>query len=54
MTAGRAVRYSETNASPTQWAHVFRIRLRPSVARLDRGQLVDLSLEAAKQLAIEG
>jgi hypothetical protein len=37
MTAGRAVRYSETNASPTEWAHVFQIWLRPSVAGLEPG-----------------
>ena len=32
MTAGRGVRHSETNASPTEWAHVFQIWLRPSEA----------------------
>ncbi len=37
MTAGRAVRYNETNASPTEWAHVFQIWLRPSVAGLEPG-----------------
>jgi len=37
MTAGRAIRYSETNASPTEWAHVFQIWLRPSVAGLEPG-----------------
>ncbi|MFZ1864173.1 MAG: pirin family protein [Polyangiales bacterium] len=37
MTAGRAIRYSETNASPTEWAHVFQISLRPSVAGLEPG-----------------
>lgn len=30
MTAHRAVRHTETNPSPTDWAHVFRIWLRPS------------------------
>jgi quercetin 2,3-dioxygenase len=30
MTAGRGIRHSETNASQTDWAHVFRIWLRPS------------------------
>ena len=28
MTAGTMVRYEETNASPTQWAHVFQVYLR--------------------------
>jgi hypothetical protein len=37
MTAGRAVRYSEANASPTEWAHVFQIWLRPSVSGLEPG-----------------
>ena len=32
MTAGRAVRHSETNASRSDWAHVFQIWLRPSEA----------------------
>jgi hypothetical protein len=30
LTTARGVRHAETNASPTDWAHVFRIRLRPS------------------------
>ncbi len=30
MTAGRAVRYGATNTSPTNWAHVFQLWLRPS------------------------
>jgi redox-sensitive bicupin YhaK (pirin superfamily) len=30
MTSGRAIRCKETNASRTDWAHVFRISLRPS------------------------
>lgn len=34
MTAGR-IRHSETNASRTDWAHVFRIGLRPSEAGLE-------------------
>ena len=34
MTAGRGVRYRETNASRTDWAHVFQIWLHP--ARADR------------------
>ena len=29
MTAGRSLRHSETNASRTDWAHVFQIGLRP-------------------------
>jgi redox-sensitive bicupin YhaK (pirin superfamily) len=32
MTAGRAIRHSETNASRTDWAHVFQIWLHPSEA----------------------
>ena len=35
MTAGRGIRHSETNASRTDWAHVFRIRLRSSAAGLE-------------------
>jgi quercetin 2,3-dioxygenase len=30
MTAGRGIRHSETNASRTEWAHVFEIWLQPS------------------------
>jgi hypothetical protein len=37
MTAGSAIRYSETNASPTNWTHVFQICLRPAVAGLEAG-----------------
>jgi len=37
MTAGRGVRHSETNASRTDWAHVFRIWLRPSKAGREPG-----------------
>lgn len=37
MTAGRGIRHSETNASRTDWAHVFQIRLRPSEAGLEPG-----------------
>lgn len=37
MTAGRGIRYGETNASPTEWAHVFQIWLRPSVVGLVAG-----------------
>jgi redox-sensitive bicupin YhaK (pirin superfamily) len=33
MTAGRGVRHRETNASRTDWAHVFQIWLRPRGAR---------------------
>jgi quercetin 2,3-dioxygenase len=32
MTAGRGIRHSETNASRSEWAHVFRLWLRPSQA----------------------
>jgi len=34
MTVGRGIRHGETNASRTDWAHVFRIWLRPSQAEL--------------------
>lgn len=37
VTAGRGVRHSETNASRTDWAHVFQIWLRPSEAGLEPG-----------------
>lgn len=37
MTAGRAVRYNETNASPTNWAHAFQFCLRPAVVGLEPG-----------------
>lgn len=37
MTAGHGIRYSEMNASPTDWAHVFQIWLRPSVEQLEPG-----------------
>jgi redox-sensitive bicupin YhaK (pirin superfamily) len=30
MTLGRGIRHKETNASRTDWAHIFRISLRPS------------------------
>jgi redox-sensitive bicupin YhaK (pirin superfamily) len=30
MTLGRGIRHKETNASRTDWAHVYRISLRPS------------------------
>jgi redox-sensitive bicupin YhaK (pirin superfamily) len=35
MTAGRGVRHSETNASRTDWAHVFQIGLQPWEAGLE-------------------
>jgi len=35
LTTGRAIRHKETNASRTDWAHVFRISLRPSEVGLD-------------------
>jgi len=35
MTTGRRVRHKETNASSTEWAHVFRICLRPSEVGFD-------------------
>jgi redox-sensitive bicupin YhaK (pirin superfamily) len=34
MTTGRGIRHSETNASRSDWAHVFKIWLRPSEAGL--------------------
>lgn len=37
MTAGHGIRYSEMNASPTDWAHVFQIWLRPSLEKLEPG-----------------
>jgi quercetin 2,3-dioxygenase len=37
MTVGRRTRHAETNASPTAWAHVFRIWLRPALAELEPG-----------------
>jgi redox-sensitive bicupin YhaK (pirin superfamily) len=30
MAIGRCIRHKETNASRTEWAHIFRISLRPS------------------------
>ena len=36
MTTGRRIRHKETNASRTDWAHVFRISLRPAQVSLDR------------------
>ena len=35
MTTGRGIRHKETNASRTDWAHVFRISLHPSEVGLD-------------------
>jgi hypothetical protein len=35
MTAGNGLRHSETNASRTDWAHVFQIGLRPWEAGID-------------------
>ncbi len=35
MTTGRAIRHKETNASRTDWAHIFRISLRPSEVGLE-------------------
>ena len=35
MTTGRVIRYKETNASRTDWAHIFRIYLLPSEVGLD-------------------
>jgi quercetin 2,3-dioxygenase len=38
MTAGRGIRHGETNASRSDWAHVFQIWLRPSQAGLEPGR----------------
>jgi len=35
MTVGRGIRHGETNASRSDWAHVFRIWLRPAEAELE-------------------
>lgn len=35
MTVGRGVRHKETNASRTDWAHIFRVSLLPSQVGLD-------------------
>jgi redox-sensitive bicupin YhaK (pirin superfamily) len=35
MTTGSGIRHKESNASRTDWAHVFRISLRPSEVGLD-------------------
>jgi redox-sensitive bicupin YhaK (pirin superfamily) len=35
MTIGRGIRHKETNPSRTDWAHIFRISLRPSTVGLD-------------------
>ncbi len=35
MTTGRGIRHKETNASRTDWTHVFRISLHPSEVGLD-------------------
>jgi redox-sensitive bicupin YhaK (pirin superfamily) len=35
MTTGCGIRHKETNASQTDWAHIFRISLRPSEFGLD-------------------
>ena len=37
MTAGPYIRYSQQNASPTAWAHVFQVLLRPVTADLEPG-----------------
>jgi redox-sensitive bicupin YhaK (pirin superfamily) len=35
MTIGRSIRHKETNASRTDWTHIYRISLRPSQLGLD-------------------
>ncbi|MDH5670602.1 MAG: pirin family protein [Myxococcales bacterium] len=37
MTAGPDIRYSQMNASPVEWAHVFQVVLRPAAAGLSPG-----------------
>lgn len=37
MTAGPDIRYSQMNASPVDWAHVFQVLLRPAEAGLSPG-----------------
>jgi hypothetical protein len=37
MTAGRGIRRREKNASRTNWAHIFQVRLRPSESGLEPG-----------------
>ena len=37
-TAGRGTRHTETNASRTDWAHVFQLSVRPSEAELASGR----------------
>ena len=37
MTTGPGIRHKETNASQTDWAHIFRISLHPSEVGLDFG-----------------
>ena len=37
MTAGRGIRYGETNTSPTEWAHVFQLWLRSSEVGIGPG-----------------
>ena len=36
MSTGHCIRHKQTNASRSDWAHVFRISLRPSEVGLDR------------------
>ena len=38
MTIGRGLRHKETNASRSDWAHIFRISLRPSQLGLECAQ----------------
>lgn len=38
MTVGRGIRRKETDASHTDWAHIFRLSLRPSEVGLPSGQ----------------
>jgi hypothetical protein len=38
MSTGHRICHKETNASRSDWAHVFRISLRPSEVGLDRAQ----------------
>lgn len=37
MTVGRGIRHKETNASRSDWAHIFRVSLRPAQVGPDAG-----------------
>ena len=54
MTTGRGIHDRETNASRTDWAHFFRISLRPSEAGPDRapGQMRSAEAERRNVLCV--